>query len=141
MAVVGGGVLPRTSMEPKSVWVSSLEGGPRSEDLETGWDRDLLAVEKAGNGFRRGWMAVIGVLHVWMRVVLVDDRMNSVALRARSSWELGQNIFLLNSFGWESMDESSGKGDGLCLQSQSIELLCKLITRHSVAIVTSMRSG
>ena len=30
MEVVGGGVLPRTFMEVKSVWVSSLEGGPRS---------------------------------------------------------------------------------------------------------------
>ena len=30
MAVAGEGVLPRMFMAPKSVWVSSFEGGPRS---------------------------------------------------------------------------------------------------------------
>ena len=30
MEVAGAGVLPRMFMAPKSVWVSSLEGGPRS---------------------------------------------------------------------------------------------------------------
>lgn len=30
MAVVGAGVLPRTFMDEKSVWVSSSETGPRS---------------------------------------------------------------------------------------------------------------
>ena len=55
MAVVGGGVLPRTFMEPKSVWVSSLDRGPRSEDLEAGREWVVLVVENAGDaGFRRG---------------------------------------------------------------------------------------
>lgn len=33
MEVVGGGVSPSTLRELKSVWVSSFDAGPRSDDL------------------------------------------------------------------------------------------------------------
>lgn len=50
MAVVGAGVLPRTSKEEKSVWVSSLETGPRLEvvgGLDGGGSGRWLEVVKA----------------------------------------------------------------------------------------------
>jgi hypothetical protein len=33
MLDAGGGVFPNTLSAPKSVWVSSLDGGPRSRDF------------------------------------------------------------------------------------------------------------
>lgn len=49
MDVAGEGVLPRMFMAPKSVWVSSLDGGPRS------WVDGALDFEddSGGGGFCR----------------------------------------------------------------------------------------
>jgi hypothetical protein len=47
MDVAGEGVLPRMFMAPKSVCVSSLEGGPRS------WVEGGLAFEDGGGGVCR----------------------------------------------------------------------------------------
>ena len=46
--VAGEGVFPRMFMAPKSVWVSSFDGGPRS------WVEGGLDFEDAGGGVRRG---------------------------------------------------------------------------------------
>jgi len=46
MEVVGGGVSPRTLREPKSVWVSSFDAGPRSDDFP-GADCRAIALEES----------------------------------------------------------------------------------------------
>ena len=51
MAVVGGGVFPRTSMVPKSVCVVSVDGGPR-DVVCGGWERQGGEVVRC----REGWV-------------------------------------------------------------------------------------
>lgn len=90
MAVVGAGVFPKTFSEEKSVWVASVDGGPRSV---VGLERE---VERGRGGGRRngGWGRRGGV-----RRGRGEVRMVSVRRRVRRSWGLGGCIFVAGC-GW-----------------------------------------